>query len=268
MMTTQDDSTTTDSDADSDADAGFQVRLRALGASVDRLAALVRSLTPEQLRQQAYPSEWTVADVLSHLGSGAVLTKARLDDEVDVDPQAIWDEWNAKDPDAQAADAVKADAALQARFGEITPDEAATRRFAMGPMELDLPSFLGMRLNEHAVHEWDVAVTFDDAATIPPVEAAFIVDTLAMMSSFAGKPTGTERTLTIRTVAPERNFEIALRADGVALSPTPAVAVPDLELSGDELVRLVYGRLDPAHSPVVDADATELDELRRAFPGF
>ena len=77
MMTTQDDSTTTDSDADSDADAGFQVRLRALGASVDRLAALVRSLTPEQLRQQAYPSEWTVADVLSHLGSGAVLTKAR-----------------------------------------------------------------------------------------------------------------------------------------------------------------------------------------------
>ncbi len=262
MMTTDDHSTTTDADAE------FQAQLRALGASVDRLAALVGSLTPAQLRQQAYPSEWTVADVLSHLGSGAVLTRQRLDGEANFDPAPVWDEWNAKNPDAQAADALKADAALRARFAEITPDEAATLRFAMGPMELDLPSFLGMRLNEHAVHTWDVSVTFDDAATIPPTEAELIVDTLAMMTSFAGKPTGTERTLTIRTVAPERNFVITLRADGVALSPGPPVDVPDLELSGDALVRLVYGRLDPAHSPVVDADATELDELRKAFPGF
>ncbi len=257
-----------DRTADADAHARVQAQLRALGASVDHLAGLVRGLTPEQLRQQAYPTEWTVADVLSHLGSGAVLTTRRLEGATDLDPQPVWDDWNAKGPDAQAADALEADAELLARLAALTPDEAAALRFAMGPMELDLPSFLGLRLNEHAVHTWDIAVTFDDTATIPAGEAELMADTLPMISSFAGKPTGTVRTLTVHTVEPDRSFEIALRADGVALSPRPPVDVPDLELSGDALVRLVYGRLDPAHSPVVDAGAAELDELRKAFPGL
>ena len=227
---------------------------------------MVRRLTPAQLRQQAYPTEWTVADVLSHLGSGVVLTTQRLNGAVDLDPQLVWDDWNAKDPDAQAADALEADAELLARLAAITPDEAAAFRFAMGPMEVDLPTFLGLRLNEHAVHTWDVAVAFDDGATIPPDETELMVDTLAMISSFAGKPTGTERTISIRTVAPDRYFDIALRADGAALA-AGSVDVPDLELTGDALVRLVYGRLDPAHSPVVDAGSSELVELRKAFPG-
>ena len=263
MMSTDDDQTTTE-----DADGRFAALLAGLGASVDRLASLVRDLSPEQIRQQAYPSEWTVADVLSHLGSGAVITRKRLEGVTDLDPQPIWDEWNAKDPDAQAAGLLEADAALQDRLAALTPDEVATLHFAMGPMELDVPTFLGMRLSEHVVHTWDVAVTFDDAATIPPDEAALMVDTLTMITNFAGKPTGTERTLSVTTAAPEGSFEIALRADGVALSPEPPVDVPDLALPGDALIRLVYGRLDPAHTPVIDAGSSELDELRKAFPGF
>jgi uncharacterized protein (TIGR03083 family) len=263
MMSTDDNPTTNE-----DAGGRFRALLGGLGASVARLATLVRGLTPEQIRQQAYPSEWTVADVLSHLGSGAVITRKRLEGVSDLDPQPIWDEWNAKDPDAQAAGLLEADAALQARLGALTPDEVDSLRFAMGPMELDVPTFLGMRLSEHVVHTWDVAVTFDDAAMIPPDEAALMVDTLTMITNFAGKPTGTERTLTVTTVAPEGSFEIALRTDGVALSPQPRVDVPDLALPGDALIRLVYGRLDPDHTPVIDAGSNELDELRRAFPGF
>jgi uncharacterized protein (TIGR03083 family) len=263
-MSTDDDNQTTNEDAGE----RYSALLEGLGASVDRLATLVSGLTPEQIRQQAYPSEWTVADVLSHLGSGAVITRKRFEGDADLDPQPIWDEWNAKDPDAQAAGLLEADAALQTRLAALTPDEVGTLRFALGPMELDAPTFLGMRLNEHVVHTWDIAVTFDDAATIPSDEAELMVDALTMITNFAGKPTGTERTLTVTTVAPEGSFEIALRADGVALSPEPPVDVPDLELPGDALIRLVYGRLDPAHTPVIDAGASELDELRRAFPGF
>jgi uncharacterized protein (TIGR03083 family) len=264
MMSTDDDNPTTKEDAG----GRYAALLRALGASVDRLAALVGDLTPEQVRQQAYPTEWTVADVLSHLGSGAVITRKRFEGETDLDPQPIWDEWNAKSPDAQAAGALEADAALQARLAALTPDEVASLHFALGPMELDVPTFIGMRLNEHVVHTWDVEVTFDDAATIPPDEAALMVDTLTMISNFAGKPTGTERTLSVTTAAPEGSFEITLRPDGVALTPQPPVDGPDLELPGDALIRLVYGRLDPAHTPVIDAGSSELDELRRAFPGF
>jgi uncharacterized protein (TIGR03083 family) len=235
-----------------------------LGASVTRLAALVEPLTPAQIRQQAYPTEWTVADVLSHLGSGAVITRLRFDGEVDM--QAVWDEWNAKDPDAQAADALVADAALQERLTSLTAEETALR-FAMGPMELDVPTFLGLRLNEHSLHTWDIAVTFDPDATVPPDEAALIVDTLTMMASFAGKPTGADKDITLRTATPERHFEIGLRPDGVALSAQERVDNPDLELPADALIRLVFGRLDPGHSPAVE-NAADLDELRRAFPGF
>jgi uncharacterized protein (TIGR03083 family) len=244
----------------------LQARINVLAGSVERLAALVQSLTPEQLRQQAYPTEWTVADVLSHLGSGAVITRAGIDGNVD--PQVIWDEWNAKDPEAQAADALRADADLQQRLTALTPEEAAGLHFAMGPREVDLIMMLGLRISEHALHTWDIAVTFDRTATVPPEAAEVIVDNLAMIASFAGKPTGSVRSVKIRTSRPNRQFEVALRADGVALSPTLEGGSPDLELSSDALIRLVYGRLDPDHSPVLEVGAVELDQLRQAFPGF
>ena len=147
-------------------------------------------------------------------------------------------------------------------------------RFAMGPAELDLRTFLALRLNEHSLHTWDVAVTFDATATLSDSEAALIVDTLPMIVRWAGKPTGRERDLSIRTVSPDRTFALALRADGVTLSAVDPVDTvdtvdqPDLVLPAEALIRLVYGRLDPAHTSAVSAIPTLLDELRTAFPGF
>jgi uncharacterized protein (TIGR03083 family) len=255
-------------DADGSLRVDFASQLAVLAGSVDRLATLVKELTPEQLRQQAYPSEWTVADVLSHLGSGATITRERLDAEADPEVQAIWDAWNAKDPDEKAADALEADSALMARLASLTPDERDRLRFAVGPMDLDLSTFVGLRINEHALHTWDVAVTFDDSATLPSDAVGLVLDSLAMMAPFMGKPTGADRIFTVHTVDPSRDFEITLRPDGVAVAPGDAVAEPDLELTADALVRLVYGRLDPGHTPAVRAGAADLDELRRAFPGF
>ena len=84
--------------------------------SHERLAGLVRPLTPEQLRVQSYDRDWTVAQVLSHLGSGAEIGLLTLDaalaegGQLDRDAfPPIWDAWNGKSPDAQAADALAAD---------------------------------------------------------------------------------------------------------------------------------------------------------------
>jgi uncharacterized protein (TIGR03083 family) len=244
----------------------LQSKVEVLRASAARLAALVEPLTPEQVRQPAYPTQWSVADVLSHVGSGAVITRLRLDGEVDM--QAIWDEWNAKDPDSQATDALRADAELGARLASLTAADEERLRFPMGPMELDLSTFLSLRLNEHSLHSWDVAVTFDDGATIPPDEAALVMDTLAMMAGFAGKPTGAARAITIRTRQPDRSFTVELRPDGVTLTPRDSLEGPDLELPADAFIRLVFGRLDPDHTPAFVGAAGDLDELRRAFPGF
>jgi uncharacterized protein (TIGR03083 family) len=250
--------------------------LDALRASADRLAALVEPLTPADLRRSAYPTEWTIADVLSHLGSGAAIMRLRLDaalsgGDVGIDlMQPVWDEWNAKNPDDQAADAIRADRALVERLGSVTDAERDTFHFSMGPFDLDFDGFVGLRLNEHALHSWDIATALDPTATVPDDAAGFVVDTLGVIAGFAGKPTGADRTITIRTTTPTRHFEVTLRPDGVTFSPTAPDGADafDLELPAEALVRLVYGRLDPDHTPPVDGSPADLEELRRTFPGI
>ena len=38
--------------------------------------------------------------------------------------------------------------------------------------------------------------------------------------------------------------------------------------SPEAFVRLIYGRMDEAHTPPVGSTGVELDELRQIFPGF
>ena len=52
----------------------------------------------------------------------------------------------------------------------------------------------------------------------------------------------------------------------MSLTPGASSGSPDLELPAEALIRLVYGRLDPDHTPAV-ADPALLDELRGVFPG-
>jgi hypothetical protein len=89
-----------------------------------------------------------------------------------------------------------------------------------------------------------------------------------MVAGFAGRPTGTERTLTVHTSAPDRQLEVALGGDAVVLSPGKPEALPDLEMPAESFIRLVYGRLDPAHTPAIGGSEADLDLLRRTFPGF
>ena len=82
-------------------------QLEVLRTSVARLRGIVEGLAPGQLAAPAYPTEWTIADVLSHLGSGAVILQRRFDDavagrETPSDfAQPVWDEWNAKSAQAK-----------------------------------------------------------------------------------------------------------------------------------------------------------------------
>jgi hypothetical protein len=61
---------------------------------------------------------------------------------------------------------------------------------------------------------------------------------------------------------------VAIAAASLEVSPSDRVAAPDLELPSEAFIRLVYGRLDPAHTPAVNGSPTLLDDLRAAFPGF
>ena len=43
----------------------------------------------------------------------------------------------------------------------------------------------------------------------------------------------------------------------------------EVSMPSEALLRLAYGRLDPAHTPAeVTADEADLERLRKVFPGF
>lgn len=250
-------------------------QLKALRTSVEHLGAVIARIEPASLELPAYPAEWSIADVLSHVGSAAVILARRFDDIVDgraTDEnfnQSVWDEWNAKTPAAQAADAPIADAALLARLESLPDDQRGPFRFQMGPMDMDFTGFVGLRLNEHVLHTWDVEVALDPSTTLALEEAGAVVDNLEMIVRFTGKPSGEVLTWHVHTIDPSRNFVLSFGPDSVALSASPGQPddIVDLEIPAESFVRLIYGRLDPNHTPSV-IDNRHLDELRRAFPGI
>ncbi len=198
--------------------------LGALRTSVGHLHELCRDLGDDDLERQSYDSEWSIAQVLSHVGSGAVILRRRLEDvragtaTPDEFAPSVWDDWNAKAPRAQADDALVADAAVLEALEDVSEPERAELVFAMGPLSLGFNEFAGLRLNEHAFHTWDIEVVFDDAARLPQDATALVVDNLALVARFSGRPDGRERTVAIRTSDPERDVSLRLSADGVALT--------------------------------------------------
>jgi hypothetical protein len=136
----------------------------------------------------------------------------------------------------------------------------------MGPLTLDFAKLVGMRLNEHAFHTWDIEVVADPAATIPDAAAALVVDNLELIARFTAKPTGDTRIITVATTAPDRRLTIELNPDAVVLSAGGAKSTPDLVLAAEAFSRLVYGRLDPSHT-ATGIESDDIAILRRVFPG-
>ena len=247
--------------------------LKPLRLSVERLQDVVGGLSDAELAAPSYCNEWDVAGVLSHLGSAAVIFRRRLTDALagldtpDDFAQSVWDEWNAKAPRARADDALVADAELLSAFEALPEPERARTRVVMGALTLDFDQFVAARLNEHALHTWDVEVVFDPNAVLPDEAAAVVVDNLAPLAHLTGRSKGQGRIVRLRTHDPRRDLAVDLRIDGVVLSPDRSAHQPDLELPAESFCRLVYGRLDPEHTPAIAGDAEELELLRRVFPG-
>lgn len=244
-----------------------------LAASVVRLRGLVRGLGVDQLDSASYAEGWTIADVLSHLGSGAVLMARRLESALAGSPlpddiaQPVWDEWNAKSPQAKADDALAEDERLGQAFEAVEDRDRRRIEFSFGPVSLSFEAAVALRLNEHALHTWDIEVMADRDAVLPVDAAAVIIDNLGLIGRFAAKPTGDEREIRIRTLDPVRHFTVRLTTESAQLLEGDAGVEPDLELPAESFCRLVYGRLDPDHSPAVRANGEVLDLLRRVFPG-
>ncbi len=251
----------------------------ALRLTHDQTVSLVESLTPEQLTGPSGASEWTVAQVLSHLGSGSEIGLAGYRAALDGTPAPgsdfnprVWERWNAMSPQGQASGFLEHDALLVETLEALTPEQRESTLVDLGflPAPVPLATAAGMRLNETAQHAWDIAVTLDPLATISSDTADVLVEHfdggIGFLLGFIGR-------------ADQLSEPAVVALDGTALAISVADEVslvhgaqPTATLTGgaEALVRLVGGRLAEAYTPdaVTVTGNVTLADLRRVFPGY
>lgn len=251
--------------------------IRLYRRSHDDVAQLVSEFRESDLQAQSGSTEWTVAQVLNHLGNASEIALRTLErGKADMGGnQAVWARWDAMSPTEQAANFVTLEGKLVSALEALSDDDLESKRIDIGflPFPVDVGLFVDMRLSEVALHRWDVDVAFDRSARVPSYLVPAVLDRLPMFAGFFAKSIGKTGTVLIETVDPARNYLLELRDDGNALTevddPLPE-AQTNVTMSGEALARLTAGRLSPEHTPegISVAGSLDLEELRQLFPGF
>ncbi len=262
--------------------------IAALRSGSDYLAAHVGDLTPEQLTGPSGASEWTIAQVLSHLGSGAEIGLAGLEtalgarDALPADcNRSVWARWDAMSPDEQAAGFLTADESFVAAYEALDDTTRNSTMIDMGFLP-EPATHASFRLNEFTLHSWDVRVVSDPGVTLAPDAVAPMLKVVPFLIGWLGKPgsvlDGRAVTVAVHTTSPDTDFGLDI-TDKVALIGVPAAPEVDgdgwepdasLRLPAESWLRLATGRLDVRHTPadVTVAGALTLDDLRDLFPGY
>lgn len=246
----------------------------------DELAALVPTLSESQLTGPSGASEWSVAQVLSHLGSGAEISHATYAAAIeDSDApaadfnQTVWDRWNAMTPQEQAAGFLAADTALIELMEGLTTDQRESIQIKLGflPMPLPLAAVAGMRLGEATLHAWDVQVALDPAAVLDAGAVDVMIEqyvgTLGFLLGFTGKADQLSQPTVVRV--PSSGVDIVV-GDAVSVVASTGEATAVMTGDPESLVRLMAGRLTALYTPAdvtVEGNIT-LDDLRKVFPGY
>ncbi|WP_433120654.1 maleylpyruvate isomerase family mycothiol-dependent enzyme [Micromonospora sp. CA-246542] len=255
--------------------------IHALRAGHEELAALVRDLKDDDLRQPSGASEWQVSQVLSHLGSGAEIGLAGLNASIEGTPapdgdfnRGVWQRWDAMSPEEHAAGFLASNERLVEAYEALDAETRQTLRINLGflPDPVDVATAARFRLSEFALHQWDAEVAFNPFAAVTPEAVPLLLDQLGGMLSWTSRPAelaGREATLLVRLRDPERTFGLRL-GEPIALTDTPEQPDGELSLPAEAWLRLVVGRLGSRYTPdgVRVSGPVTLDDLRRVFVGF
>ena len=250
--------------------------LAAVDDSSCRLRELVADMGDARLGTPSYAAGWTIAQVLSHLGSAAEIGTVLIRRGVDGDTSAptpadtgpVWDRWNAMTPEEQRAQWVDAD----------TTHREALRAAARSPVLvpyfaglLGVRDYAGYRLSEQSVHGWDVAVAVDPGATIAPAEVSLLWQRLDLVATRFRAPEVlarlSPRQVELRTTSPAGVHCLTLGAELHLLACEPADPSATLRGTAEALLRLVYGRLRDTDDVTAEGTVT-LDDMQTLFPGY
>lgn len=249
--------------------------IAALRSEHDTLAGLVATLTDDQLATASGAAEWTVAQALSHLGSGAEIGRAPIaraaGETVETeDNQTIWARWDASAPRAQAEGFLEHNGRWLETVEALTPEQRTSLTVDLGflPEPVPLLTALGMRLHEVANHSWDVRVAFDPHTGVNADSAAALVEHLAgpvgFMLNFIAKPAELAAPASVAVPGAGLVIDDAVTVVDHVESPSATLNAPQ-----EAFVRLISGRLRAPYDKGVTVDGNvTLDDLRRVFPGF
>ena len=256
--------------------------IAALRTGHDSLADLVLKLGDDDLARPSGAAEWDISQVLSHLGSGAEITRATLGAALAGNPNpggdfntSIWDRWNAMTRRQRADEVLQTNQALTELYESLDAGTRESLRVDMGflPAPVEVATAARLRLNELALHSWDVRVAFDEQATLAPEATAALLHGAPDLIGWISKPEhlhGEHTVIQVTTSNPESVFALRL-GDSVSTDfDVPAEPDGTLAVPAEAWLRLVAGRLSPAHTPseVVTTGAADLDLLRRVLPGY
>ena len=188
--------------------------LDALRKSSEHLREIVERLDAWQLDQPAYPAQWNIAEVLSHLASArslpatpTVLAHRHRHARPKFRSRSGTNGMRRPPSPGQRSGSA-ADRKFTNSLASVTDDDRRRFSFEMGPIKEDFAGFTALRLNEHAVHTWDIEVALDPTATLLADATDFVIDRLQLIVGFTGKASG-ERRLSIRTDGPRRDFTVS-----------------------------------------------------------
>ena len=189
--------------------------------------------------------------------------------------QSVWDRWNALTPQEQAHGFMTANEKLVRAYESLDDEVRNNGEIDLGflPAPVDVATAASFRLNEFALHSWDVAVAGDPEATVAADAAEPTMNVIPFLIGWIGKPgdvlDGRQLTVAVHTSAPTRDFGLAI-TDSVAITDVPTDPDADLSLPAESWLRLATGRLSAEHTPAqvsVTGDIN-LPQLREIFPGF
>lgn len=254
--------------------------LSALRTSSERLASAVGGLSDPALSQPSFADGWSIAQVLSHLGSAAEICTSLVERGLAGDATGprredmvpVWERWNALPGPAQRDAWQAADVRHRRLLESLDAGERAALRVPYFSGLLSVPDYAGYRLSEQSVHAWDVEAALDAAAVIPAPEVGLLWERLDLVATRFRDARTLARLapgrLAIELTDPPRTLCLLLDAELHIHPCEPAEPTGTVSGSAEAVLRLVYGRHRPGQDGVSAAGGVTLEDLRSLFPGY
>lgn len=241
----------------------------------DDLSTYAEALPEKELSGPSGAAEWSVAQVLSHLGSGAEINLGNLERAGAKPPegfnQSVWARWDAMTPAEQRAGFLASNRRLVEAYEALDDDERASRRIDVGfmPAPLSVAESGRLRLTEFAFHDWDVRAAARPETTLAAEAVPLLLESVPSLLGWIARPDGTKAVLAVDLSDAGVSYGLTL-GDQVSLGERPADPDGVLSLPAEAWLRLLAGRLGPRWTPAsVTVDGpVGLDTLRRIFPGY